>query len=385
MFSAKKLIPLAVLSSLCAAASAEGLAARALSAISETTPAGLVDDSEREPGATGWFKSVGRGFGRLVDRGDTHLVLPLYTEHPRWDYSNRSQENAYPFGGGFARSMIDSRGNERLAYAIVFSDSHYKPEPFLGYAWLSRWNVGQTGLHVGAGYLAGLTFRADYMWLPIPAPLPLVNVGTKNVGAYMTYIPFSNVFFVFSTIAIDSRSSREMPLTPKSVWFNRSNLVYGGASWVHNDLGSPDGMTMSSDAGWNAGVRHYFDRHWAADLGVIRSRHNTYWYGDKRHKWNMTQVNLFGQYHADATDALRVFAGLGLGYASLHRDGLTKNSVHPAMQVGFTWAFSREFHLTGNMTTAFPRFHHIDDEVTTGKATARPAPTSFNLSLGKTF
>ncbi|MCI5850242.1 MAG: hypothetical protein MR009_01620 [Sutterellaceae bacterium] len=369
------------------AAHAEGFFSGALSAINSTTPAGLMDEPERTPGVEGWFRDTGSGFSRILREGSTAIVLPLYTEHPRWDYDNRSQENAYPFGSGIARIMVDSRGNERLAYAIAFSDSHYKPEPFLGYGWLARWNLGSSGLHVGAGYLAGLTFRADYMWLPIPAPLPLVNVGTENIGAYMTYIPFSNVAFFFTTIRLDDRSSREMPLQPGSVWYGRNNLVYGGGSWVHNDLGDPDHergrMTMTSDAGWNAGIRHYFDRHWAADLKVVRSKHDTRWNGAKRFDWDMTQVSLVGQYHADMTKSFRLFAGAGIGYARLHRDGKSENSIHPALETGFTWAFSREFHLTGSILTAFPRFSHIDPEMADG--TGRPAPASFNLSLGKTF
>lgn len=383
MTTNKKLLLAAAVALASAPAFAGGLIADALSAVNETTPAGLVAPADREPGLSGWFKATGSGFGKLVKNGDTRLVLPLYTEHPRWDYDNRNEENAYPWGGGLARTVVDSRGNERLAYAIMFSDSHYEPEPFLGYGWLARWNLGQTGLHVGAGYLAGLTFRADYMWLPIPAPLPLVKVGTENVGAYMTYIPGSNVFFFFSSIAIDGKARREMPYSQNSVWFGRDNLLYGGVSYVHNDLGDPEGMTMTSHAGWTIGLRHYFDRHWAADLGVIRSKHDTAWYGEKRYDWDMTQVNLLAQYHADATDSLRVFAGAGLGYARLSRSGRSADSIHPAVQVGFTWAFSREFHLTGTMTTAFPRFKNIDPEVS--GSTARPAPGTFSLSLGKTF
>ena len=113
------------------AAHAEGFFSGALSAINSTTPAGLMDEPERTPGVEGWFRDTGSGFSRILREGSTAIVLPLYTEHPRWDYDNRSQENAYPFGSGIARIMVDSRGNERLAYAIAFSDSHYKPEPFL--------------------------------------------------------------------------------------------------------------------------------------------------------------------------------------------------------------------------------------------------------------
>lgn len=74
----------------------------------------------------------------------------------------------------------------------------------------------------------------------------------------------------------------------------------------------------------------------------------------------MTQVNLMGQYHADATKNLRLFAGAGIGYAKLKRTGQSEDSIHPVIGAGFTWAFSREFHLTGSIVTAFPRFKDID-------------------------
>lgn len=388
MLLKRKLALAAMLTAFTLPAWADGFLSSALSAINETTPAGMVSQDSREDGVGGWFRDQGRGFSNIVKQGNTAIVLPVYTEHPAWDYNNRHQENGLTWGGGIARTFVDSRGNERLAYAVAFSDSHYELEPFVGYGWVSRWNVGSTGLHVGAGYLAGLTFRADYRWLPIPAPLPLLNVGTRNFGAYMTYIPFSNVAFFFTTFNLDDHATHEMPLQPGSVWYGRNNLLYAGGSWVHNDLGDPDSdkgrATMTSNGGWNAGIRHYFDRHWAADLGVIRSKHDTAWDGVKQHDWKMTQVNLMGQYHADATKNLRLFAGAGIGYAKLMRPGQSEDSIHPVIGAGFTWAFSREFHLTGSIVTAFPRFKDIDAVHCPGD-TGRPAPTSFNLSLGKTF
>ena len=374
------LAPVALFSS---PACAGNWVADALSAINETTPAGLVGKDSRQPGLKGWFASQAEGYKQLVRNGTTGLVIPAYTEHPRWEYSDRDEENAYPWGAGMVRSIIDERGNERLAYLLLFSDSHYKPEPFLGYGWMARWGLGQTGLHVGAGYIAGLTFRADYHWLPIPAPLPLLGVGTQRFGAYMTYIPFTNVAFFFTRIDLEGKDSREMPLTPASPWYDRNNLLYAGASWVHTDLGGPDLMTMKSDGGWTLGYRRYLDRHWAADIGLITSRHNTYWRGDKRYRWTMSQVHLLGQYHAQAADSLRVFAGGGLGYTRLHRSGRTRQSVHPVVQFGFTWAATRGLHLTGSVTTSFGRFKRLDPDVSDG--TARPAPGTFSLSIGKSF
>jgi len=155
MLLKRKLALAAMLAAFTLPAWADGFLSSALSAINETTPAGMVSQDSREDGVGGWFRDQGRGFSNIVKQGNTAIVLPVYTEHPAWDYNNRHQENGLTWGGGIARTFVDSRGNERLAYAVAFSDSHYELEPFVGYGWVSRWNVGSTGLHVGAGYLAG--------------------------------------------------------------------------------------------------------------------------------------------------------------------------------------------------------------------------------------
>lgn len=71
-------------------------------------------------------------------------------------------------------------------------------------------------LHVGAGYLAGITMRGDYMWAPLPLPLPVAKIGTDTVSFYGTFIPFTNVFFFYSTITVDDAKGRKMPLASDS-------------------------------------------------------------------------------------------------------------------------------------------------------------------------
>lgn len=56
----------------------------------------------------------------------------------------RHEENGYPFGMGYARQVIDNRGNERLLFAVNFVDSNYRIEPMVGYSWLARWPIGST-------------------------------------------------------------------------------------------------------------------------------------------------------------------------------------------------------------------------------------------------
>ena len=126
MLLKRKLALAAMLAAFTLPAWADGFLSSALSAINETTPAGMVSQDSREDGVGGWFRDQGRGFSNIVKQGNTAIVLPVYTEHPAWDYNNRHQENGLTWGGGIARTFVDSRGNERLAYAVAFSDSHYE-------------------------------------------------------------------------------------------------------------------------------------------------------------------------------------------------------------------------------------------------------------------
>ena len=123
---------------------------RALSATNESSPVGLVPPGEREPGWKGWFADAWEGSKRIFRDGHSDLLLPLYTFHPPYKYPNRFQENHYPWGAGFARTLIDAKDNERLVYVLTFSDSHYDFQPFLGYAWIARWPLF-AGLKGGLG------------------------------------------------------------------------------------------------------------------------------------------------------------------------------------------------------------------------------------------
>ena len=156
--------------------------AASLSLLAFGAQAGIVDSFlETLPGGASPYPDAGfvgnqlNGMHDIIERGRTGLLVPLYTNHPSWDYDNRYEENAYPFGAGLSRGIIDERGNERLVYVMFFRDSHYEIEPIMGYAWLARYPLANTGFHLGAGYTAGVTFRQDYNWLPIPVPSPFLS------------------------------------------------------------------------------------------------------------------------------------------------------------------------------------------------------------------
>ena len=364
--------------------------------------AGIVDRFvETLPGAVSPYPDAGfvgnqlNGMHDIIERGRTGLLVPAYTNHPRWDYDNRDEENAYPFGAGLSRGIIDERGNERLVYMMFFRDSHYEIEPILGYAWIARYPIANTGLHLGAGYTAGLTFRQDYNWLPIPVPLPLVSAGTDWFNVYATYIPVSNVFFFFSKIEFDDQARRFAPWSESSAsaWSNTTE-IYAQGSWVKTDLSSGNGdfrgsYTLSSDAGFKIGLRHFMDRHWAWDLSYQQSEHDLKSSGDTVNDYRLTNTNLMLQYHFEVADTTRVHVGAGAAYSQLESRGeasYKEHNINPVVQTGFTWAVTDHLRLMGDMTFNFPFFRDVkygENGELDGRF--KPANTSFNLGVGYAF
>ena len=217
---------------------------------------------------------------------------------------------------GYARQVIDNRGNERLLFAVNFVDSNYRIEPMVGYSWLARWPIGSTGLHVGAGYLAGITMRGDYMWAPLPLPLPVAKIGTDTVSFYGTFIPFTNVFFFYSTITVDDAKGRKMPLASDSPWVKSPNLLYGSYGWQYVDNGEEYSKSrMKNDTIWNIGLRRYSGRSWQTDLKYSRAQHDVaYADGSGKQSIDFRTYTLTISYNIDVTKSLRLFAGAGVGY-----------------------------------------------------------------------
>lgn len=376
--------------------------ATSLSLAAVAAHAGFIDSFvETLPGAVSPYPDAGfvgnqlNGMHDIIEHGRTGLLVPAYTNHPRWDYDNRDEENAYPFGAGISRGIIDEHGNERLMYMMLFRDSHYEFEPIMGYAWVARFPIANSGFHLGAGYTAGLTFRQDYNWLPIPVPLPLVSAGTDWFNVYATYIPVSNVFFFFSKIEFDDQSRRFSPWPDSvtSAWSNTTEL-YAQGSWVKTDLSDgggdvPGGFTLDSDSGYKFGIRHFMDRHWAWDLSYQRSEHDLNAPGKTVNKYRLTNTNLMLQYHFEVLDAMRMHVGAGAAYSELKaKDGgdYKEHSINPVVQTGFTWAVTDHLRVMGDMTVNFPHFHNVEineNEALDGRF--KPANTSFNLGVGYAF
>ena len=149
---AKRFIPTAltmgIVSALSLSTLSQAHAESILDYIIDTTPAGLVETTN---GSHQWSDLLD-GSKKIMEEGKTMWIVPTYTNHPRWAWDNRRQQNAHPFGMGLGRTVIDGRGNERSLFFVTFVDSNYRIEPTMGYQWLARFPIGNTGFHCGAGY-----------------------------------------------------------------------------------------------------------------------------------------------------------------------------------------------------------------------------------------
>ena len=113
--------------------------------------------------------------------GDWDVYLTGYAWHATWAYDSRERDelNDLAIGGGIGRSVSDADGDRHLLYAMVFRDSHRKPQYTSGYGWLTYWPAGEK-LRLGLGYTVGLFARSDvkdYTPLPFAAGLASALYG----------------------------------------------------------------------------------------------------------------------------------------------------------------------------------------------------------------
>ena len=129
-----------------------------------------------------WLNS---GCRRLVDtyeKGGNDLILSGYAWHTPWTWTaeKRAEENETAWGGGWGRTVERENGDTDTVYALVFSDSHSRPQYNLGYGWSTYWG-GRDGLQAGLGYTLMMVARNDIFngW-PFPAVLPLARCATTR-------------------------------------------------------------------------------------------------------------------------------------------------------------------------------------------------------------
>ncbi len=147
---------------------------------------------------------------RAWTEGRHDLYLSGYTWHLPYAYDSaqRADYNNNAWGGGFGKSVLDDRGNTHGLFAMVFSDSHGKPQYQAGYSWTHYWNIGSSKFDAGLGYTAFLFARSDMSnYFPYPAILPLASVRwDKSLEVMTTFVPGfgdgrGNVLFFFGRVS----------------------------------------------------------------------------------------------------------------------------------------------------------------------------------------
>lgn len=148
----------------------------------------------------GWFARAWSPVQNAWDRGNAELYLPLVTYHVRSNYTPEqiAHYQERPPGFGLGRGYYNERGNWEGIYLMGFQDSHFKPEYHLGYGWKSIWRPAED-VRLGLGFTAFVFTREDILhYKPLPGVLPLASVSYKNFSLEGSYVPGSQVFFMYA-------------------------------------------------------------------------------------------------------------------------------------------------------------------------------------------
>lgn len=137
-----------------------------------------------------WYCRLWCNIKTTWNTGEIEGFLPINTWHNRWVYEHSKAHtyNERPWGLGIGKYRMDADGDRHRLVAMVFQDSHDKPEPTFAYSWQYLFRKDKT-VRPSLGLMAGITFRDDYDWVPIPAILPVMGLDIGNFSIENTYVP----------------------------------------------------------------------------------------------------------------------------------------------------------------------------------------------------
>ncbi|MFZ6745464.1 hypothetical protein ACO0LC_19745 [Undibacterium sp. JH2W] len=143
------------------------------------------------PEEMGWWDSAKARANKILDEGDLSLMVAGHTHHGRGTYTKEriAELNENTWGLGFTKAIRTKDDNEESLYAMMISDSHFKPQPMAGYAYQWTKTLGDT-VEVGGGLTGVMISRTDYFGgIPFPAVLPIASIGTRSTKLMATYVP----------------------------------------------------------------------------------------------------------------------------------------------------------------------------------------------------
>ena len=146
------------------------------------------------------FQFVKEHFCNIWNDGKYLVQLPVHTFHSplTYDADKRKDYNENPWGIGVGK-YIEPTPNRRYGLAaITFQDSFNKPEPTLFYSWQHLWRPGKD-FRPSLGFVAGITFRDNYHWIPVPGAAPTIGFDYKSFSVDTLYVPGFDVFLTWLT------------------------------------------------------------------------------------------------------------------------------------------------------------------------------------------
>ncbi len=155
------------------------------------------EDSETE---TSLYQSVKNHFCNIWNSDQYEFLFPINTYHSPLTYSKekRKDYNERPWGFGIGK-YIEPTPNRRYALAFMtFQDSFNKPEPSFFYSWQHLWRAGKD-FRPTVGFMAGITFRDNYHWIPVPGAAPTIGFEYKSFAIDTLYVPGFDVFLTWLT------------------------------------------------------------------------------------------------------------------------------------------------------------------------------------------
>lgn len=167
---------------------------------------GLAVADDAKPAAR-WYERFVQPAGTIWDDGRPELYLPLHSHHLRSAYTREQIRhfNESPWGLGLGKGLHGKNGDWHGVYALVFQDSHAKPEYSLGYSYKTFWPVLTDDARFGLGMTVLLTSRADIRhYTPFPLLLPIISLEYRDVSLEANFVPGGkkngNVFFIYGKL-----------------------------------------------------------------------------------------------------------------------------------------------------------------------------------------
>ena len=149
---------------------------------------------------TSLFQFLKDHFSNIWNDGKYLVQVPIHTYHSplTYDADKRKDYNENPWGFGIGK-YIEPTPNRRYGFsAITFQDSFNKPEPTLFYSWQHLWRAGKD-FRPTVGFVAGITFRDNYHWIPVPGAAPTIGLEYKSFSVDTLYVPGFDVFLTWLT------------------------------------------------------------------------------------------------------------------------------------------------------------------------------------------